>query len=363
MKLADFDYPLDRTLIAQRPPARRGGSRLMLLDRETGACRHGRFPDFLDEVTSDDLVVLNQTKVIPARVRGEKAGTGGNVEMLFLHPAEPSHWSVLAKGRLREGQQVRFPDGHAVTVTGNEGNGLWTVQMNGQGDVVKWLHHIGRVPVPPYIERSGAPADERLDRRRYQTVYATVPGSVAAPTAGLHFSAAQLQELVRRRIPVVRLTLHIGTGTFQPIRCDEIEAHRMAAEAVELDASVCRAVAATRQRGGRVIAVGTSTVRALESACDPIGSDSSSCGGLVKPWRGKTTLFITPGYRFRVVDGLLTNFHLPKSSLLCLVSAFAGRDRVLAAYREATEARYRFYSYGDAMFIHSRPRGQTVRNV
>lgn len=363
MKLADFDYPLDRALIAQRPPARRGGSRLMLLDGETGAFRHGRFPDFLDEVTSDDLVVLNQTKVIPARVLGEKAETGGNVELLFLHPAEPSCWSVLAKGRLREGQQVRFSDGHAVTVMGNEGNGRWTVQMNGQGDVVKWLHRIGRVPVPPYIERSGEPAEERLDRRRYQTVYAAVPGSVAAPTAGLHFSAAQLRALTRRRIPVVRLTLHIGAGTFQPIRCEEIEAHRMAAEEVEIDASICRAVAATRQRGGRVIAVGTSTVRALESAYDPSGSDSSSSGGQVKPRRGWTTLFITPGYRFRVVDGLLTNFHLPKSSLLCLVSAFAGRDRLLAAYREAMEARYRFYSYGDAMFIHRGQRGQTMRNI
>jgi S-adenosylmethionine:tRNA ribosyltransferase-isomerase len=351
MKLPDFDYPLDRALIAQRPPARRGTSRLMLLDRKTGAFGHGRFQDFLAEVTPDDLVVLNQTKVIPARVLGEKAGTGGNVELLFLHPAEPSRWSVLAKGRLREGQQVRFYDGHAVTVTGDEGDGRWTVQMNGQGDVVAWLRRIGRVPVPPYIERFGSSLEERLDRRRYQTLYAAVPGSVAAPTAGLHFSAAQLRELERRRIPVVKLTLHIGVGTFQPIRCEEIEAHRMAAEAVEIDASVGRAVVETRQRGGRVIAVGTSTVRALESAAD---SD-----GQVKSWRGWTKLFIAPGYRFRVVDGLLTNFHLPKSSLLCLVSAFAGRDRLLAAYRAATEARYRFYSYGDAMFIRVEQRGRT----
>jgi S-adenosylmethionine:tRNA ribosyltransferase-isomerase len=346
MKLADFDYPLDRALIAQAPPARRGASRLMLLDRETGTFQHGRFQDFLDELTPDDLVVLNQTKVIPARVIGEKTDTGGRVELLFLHPTEPSRWSVLAKGKLREGQQVRFPDGHGVTVVADEGGGRWTIQSNGQGDVVRWLTRIGRVPVPPYIERSGAPAEQRLDRRRYQTIYAAVPGSVAAPTAGLHFSSAQLRTLAQRKIPVARLTLHIGVGTFQPIRCEEIAQHRMAAESVEIDASVGRAVAAARQRGGRVIAVGTSTVRALESACDPSGPD-----GAVTPRRGWTELFISPGYRFRVADALLTNFHLPKSSLLCLVSAFAGREHVLAAYRSAMAARYRFYSYGDAMFI------------
>lgn len=358
MKLADFDYPLDRTLIAQIPPARRGNSRLMLVDRSTGAFQHARFQNFLDELTPDDLVVLNQTKVIPARVTGEKADTGGRVELLFLHPVEAGRWSVLAKGKLREGQQVRCSDGHGVTVVGDEGDGRWTVQSNGQGDVVKWLQRIGRVPVPPYIERSdiersGTAAEQRLDRSRYQTVYASAPGSVAAPTAGLHFSSAQLQSLERRRIPVARLTLHIGVGTFQPIRCHDIAEHRMAAEAVEIDESVSRSVSAARQRGGRVIAVGTSTVRALESAAAPDGA--------VKPGRGWTELFISPGYRFRVVDALLTNFHLPKSSLLCLVSAFAGREQALAAYRAAMAARYRFYSYGDAMFIRSRQTVHTGR--
>ena len=343
MKLSDFDYPLDRSLIAQRPPARRGESRLMRLDRETGAFEHGRFKDFLDELTSDDLVVLNQTKVIPARVIGRKADTGGGVELLFLHPWEPSRWSVLARGQLREGQQVRFSDGHGVTVVGDEGDGRWTVRSNGQGDVMRWLQRIGRVPVPPYIRRTGSPAEAQLDRRRYQTVYAAVPGSVAAPTAGLHFSPAQLRDLDRRGIPVARLTLHIGVGTFQPIRSEEIAAHRMAAEHVEVDESVVRAVAAARRRRGRVIAVGTSAVRALESAA---GAD-----GLIRPMDGWTDLFISPGHRFRVVDALLTNFHLPKSSLLCLVAAFAGRERLLAAYRAAMHAHYRFYSYGDAMFI------------
>jgi S-adenosylmethionine:tRNA ribosyltransferase-isomerase len=199
------------------------------------------------------------------------------------------------------------------------------------------------VPVPPYINRVGTAAEQRVDRRRYQTVYASFPGSVAAPTAGLHFSAAQLRQLASRKIPLAKLTLHIGVGTFQPIRCHEVEQHQMAAEYVEVDDAVGRAVARARRRGGRVIAVGTSTVRALESAA------TENDG--VKPFRGWTDLFITPGYRFRAVDGLLTNFHLPKSSLLCLVSAFAGRERLLAAYRAAIEARYRFYSYGDAMFI------------
>jgi S-adenosylmethionine:tRNA ribosyltransferase-isomerase len=353
MKPTDFDYPLDRALIAQRPPARRGQSRLMLLDRETGAYEHARFQAFLDELTPDDVLVLNQTKVIPARVIGEKTDTGGRVELLFLHQIEPSRWSVLAKGKLRKGQEVRCSDGHGVTVVDDEGAGRWTVESNGQGDVVKWLHRIGQVPVPPYIERSGESAEERLDRRRYQTVYASTPGSVAAPTAGLHFSDAQLRALERRNIPVAKLTLHIGVGTFQPIRCDDIADHRMAAEAVEIDESVSRAVETTRLRGGRVIAVGTSTVRALESAADP--------DGRVKPCRGWTELFISPGYCFRVVDALLTNFHLPKSSLLCLVSAFAGRERLLAAYRQATASGYRFYSYGDAMFIRPDRINRTVR--
>ncbi|MBI3620709.1 MAG: tRNA preQ1(34) S-adenosylmethionine ribosyltransferase-isomerase QueA, partial [Nitrospirae bacterium] len=215
---------------------------------------------------------------------------------------------------------------------------------------------IGRVPVPPYIERSGAATEERLDRRRYQTLYAAVPGSVAAPTAGLHFSAAQLRRLQARDIPSAKLTLHIGVGTFQPIRCEDVTEHHMAAEYCEIDESVSRAVTAARQRGGRVIAVGTSTVRALESAATE--------KGVVNPFRGWTDLFITPGHRFRVIDALLTNFHLPKSSLLCLVGAFAGRERVLDAYRAATAAGYRFYSYGDAMFIRTatEPRGREGSN-
>ncbi|MEW6325598.1 MAG: tRNA preQ1(34) S-adenosylmethionine ribosyltransferase-isomerase QueA, partial [Nitrospirota bacterium] len=287
-------------------------------------------------------VVLNRTKVIPARVVGKKAETGGAVELLFLHPAGDRRWRALAKGSLREGQHIMFSDGHRVTVTGEEGHGCWQVSLNGQGDLLAWLRRVGLVPVPPYIRRDGA-IHERLDRRRYQTLYASAPGSVAAPTAGLHFSAAQLRRLRERRIPVAKLTLHIGVGTFQPIRCDRVEQHRMAAEYCEVDAAVGRAVERARRWGGRVVAVGTSTVRALESAASPDGA--------VAPLQGWTELFIHPGYRFRAVDALLTNFHLPKSSLLCLVGAFAGRDRLLAAYRAAVEARYRFYSYGDAMFI------------
>jgi S-adenosylmethionine:tRNA ribosyltransferase-isomerase len=315
----------------------------MLLDRETGEFRHGRFQDFLDELTPDDLVVLNQTKVIPARVVGEKAATGGRVELLFLHPAANRRWNVLAKGKLQEGQEIRFADGHRVTVAGREGDGRWQVVLNGQGDLLAWLNRMGEVPVPPYIARSGSIAEHRLDHRRYQTVYAEMPGSVAAPTAGLHFSAAHLRQLRSRHIPVAKLTLHIGVGTFQPIRCHEVAQHRMAAEYFEIDIRTARAVADAHRRGGRVIAVGTSTVRALESA--------ASEAGRIAPGSGWTELFITPGYQFRVVDGLLTNFHLPKSSLLCLVSALAGRERLLAAYRAAAAARYRFYSYGDAMFI------------
>ncbi len=345
MKLSDFDYPFDRSLIAQRPPARRGGSRLLTLDRESGAMRHGRFPDLLEELTPDDLLVVNQTRVWPARVIGKKASTGGVVELLFLHAMPPSAdcWRVVAKGQLRDGQRIAFPDGHHVDVVASEGEGRWQVRLNGQGDLASWLARVGHIPVPPYITRSGSAAEDRLDRRRYQTVYAGVPGSVAAPTAGLHFSAAQLRRLDARKIAIAKLTLHIGVGTFQPIRCEEIGQHRMAAEYLEIDQTVSDAIAATRRRGGRVIAVGTSTVRALESAV--------TADGGVKPYRGWTDLFITPGYRFGVVDALVTNFHLPKSSLLCLVSAFAGRERLLAAYRAAAASGYRFYSYGDAMFI------------
>ncbi len=343
MKLAAFDYPLDRSLIAQTPPPRRGASRLMILDRATGRYRHGAFADFLAELTPDDLLVLNRTKVIPARVVGKKTATGGAVELLFLHPVGARRWRALAKGSLREGQTLVFPDGHGVTVVTDEGRGCWQVELNGQGDLLAWLDRVGQVPVPPYIHRDGAAAEARLDSRRYQTLYASAPGSVAAPTAGLHFSAAQLRQLQARRIPVAKLTLHIGIGTFQPIRCNEIGQHRMAAEYCEVGASVGRLVERTRRRGGRVVAVGTSVVRALESAAD-------SRGGL-GPFRGWTDLFIRPGYRFSVVDALLTNFHLPKSSLLCLVGAFAGRERLLAAYAAAVDARYRFYSYGDAMFI------------
>ena len=351
MKLSALDYPFDRSLIAQEPLPRRGRSRLLSLDRTTGEIAHGTFPDLLAELTPTDLLVLNQTKVWPARVVGKKSTTGGAAELLFLHPVATPHaaqvehrWHVLAKGRLRCGQRVEFPDGHHIEVMADEGNGYWQVQLNGHGDMTRWFGRVGQVPLPPYIKRPIGRLAQ--DRRSYQTIYARVPGSVAAPTAGLHFSAGQLRRLRAEGIPIAMLTLHIGVGTFQPIRCDDVEQHRMASEYLEVDAVLCRSIDKTRQRDGRVIAVGTSTVRALETAARD--------GGRLRPFLGWTDLFILPGYRFRIVDALLTNFHLPKSSVLCLASAFAGRERLLAAYGEAVRRGYRFYSYGDAMFIRTK---------
>ncbi len=336
MQIADFDYALPDELIARHPPERRRDARLLevaaaLVDRQFAA-----LPELLD---AGDLLVFNDTKVIPARLMGRKE-TGGRIEVLIERVTGVHH--ALAQVRSskppRPGMTLAFGDA-AARVAGRAG-GFYEIEFDVPVDEV--LDRVGEMPLPPYI---GRPA-EAADAERYQTVYARTPGAVAAPTAGLHFDAAMLEETRAAGVGHAWVTLHVGAGTFQPLRHEQVSANRLHAERVVVDAATAAAVERTRAGGGRVIAVGTTSVRALEAAAG---------GGRVEPFAGETELFITPGYAFRAVDAMLTNFHLPRSSLLMLVAAFAGHDRILAAYEHAVRERYRFFSYGDAMFLTPEP--------
>lgn len=343
MKLSDFHYELPDALIARYPAAERTGSRMLVLDGVTGAIEHRQFVDLLDYLRSEDLLVFNNTRVIPARLFGAKE-SGGRIEILIERLLDTR--TVLAHIRAsrapKSGTKVFLarteadaPGDEMVTVVGKE-NDLYT--MSFANDALAVLNDYGHMPLPPYIDRE----DTLSDRERYQTVYAQREGAVAAPTAGLHFSAEYLQRCRALGIEFGYVTLHVGAGTFRPVRVENVVDHRMHAEYIEVDAKLCAQVAAAHARGGRVIAIGTTSVRALESA---------AASGELKPFSGDTQIFIYPGYRFRVVDRLLTNFHLPESTLLMLVSAFAGCENVLNAYRTAVAQRYRFFSYGDAMLV------------
>ena len=336
MRRADFSYELPAELIAQAPLPGRSASRLLACDGATGTLRDLAFRDLPELLAPGDLLVLNDTRVLPARLRGTKP-TGGAVEIVLERLTGDRTFLAQARSSkgFRPGSTIELPGGARAEVTGRAGD-LFEMELDTAAEDYFTTH--GEMPLPPYIGRPAGPAD----RERYQTVYAREPGAVAAPTAGLHFDAALFEALAARRVEVARLTLHVGAGTFQPVRVDDILEHRMHPERVRVDASVVDAVAATRVRGGRVVAVGTTVVRSLESAAR---------SGRLTPLEGETDLFIYPGFRFRVVDALITNFHLPESTLLMLVSAFAGRERVLEAYRHAVAARYRFFSYGDAMFV------------
>jgi S-adenosylmethionine:tRNA ribosyltransferase-isomerase len=339
-RLSDFDYELPSELIAQSPAEERDRSRLLHLS-DDGTIQHRRFTDLPGILEPGDLLVLNDTRVFPARLEGVRSG-GGRCELLLLERLDSHEWRVLARParKLRSSDRVSFGEGKLeAEVLAVEDDGKRIVRFRFDGDWDGLLDALGRTPLPPYIESS---EDESVTRRRYQTVYARSRGSIAAPTAGLHFTEDALDALRRRGIEIAFLTLHVGHATFQPIRVEEIEAHRMGVERYLIPGETKKKI---RAATGRVIAVGTTTVRALESAA----LDDFPAG-----WR-ETDLFITPGFEFRVVSRLLTNFHLPKSSLLVLVSAFGGRERVLAAYREAVRERYRFYSFGDAMLL-DRPR-------
>ncbi len=336
MRRADFSYPLPQELIARHPLPERGGSRLLALDGGSGALRDLRFADLPTLLAPGDLLIVNDTRVVPARVHGRKA-SGGACEILLERLLGPRRLLVQARASkgLKAGGTIGLPGGACATVTGRRGE-FYELELD--RDALPYLESHGSMPLPPYLGRDAEPSD----RERYQTVYATEPGAVAAPTAGLHFDQAMLARLRAGGVAIARLTLHVGAGTFQPLRADEIEAHRLHAERFRLPAETVAAIAAARARGGRVVAVGTTVVRALESA---------AAGGALAAGEGETELFIRPGFRFRVVDALVTNFHLPESTLLVLVAAFAGRERVLAAYHHAVGQRYRFFSYGDAMFV------------
>ncbi|MCB1679128.1 MAG: tRNA preQ1(34) S-adenosylmethionine ribosyltransferase-isomerase QueA [Halioglobus sp.] len=346
MKRADFHYELPPELIAQHPLPRRSASRLLHLDGATGVVRHCAFTQILDLLRPRDLLVFNDTRVLPARLWGRKE-SGGRLEILIerITGTHTALAHIRSSKSPKPGSDILLcaaegtPAGpHRLRVTAREG-ALYCLSSAGGLPLARILGEIGHMPLPPYIQREDAEAD----RERYQTVYASRDGAVAAPTAGLHFDRELLTQIRARGIRQAAVTLHVGAGTFQPVRADEIEDHVMHAEYVEVDASVCAAVTAARERGGRVVAVGTTAVRSLESA--------SRAGGVIQPYRGDTDIFIYPGYRFHSVDALVTNFHLPESTLLMLVSALAGREHIMSAYRAAIAARYRFFSYGDAMFI------------
>ncbi|MFI5206783.1 MAG: tRNA preQ1(34) S-adenosylmethionine ribosyltransferase-isomerase QueA [Gemmatimonadales bacterium] len=344
MKTSDFDYELPPALIAQVPAAVRDSSRLLVIDRRTGGradgVRHLAFSDFPSLIQSGDVVVLNDSRVIPARLLPRRKG-GGAAEVLLLTHEKDGAWRALVKpgARIRAGDTLTLGGDDAVEIVDRLESGERRVRLVGPGGDEAVLARRGHVPLPPYIARP----DTMEDRERYQTVYADPLGSVAAPTAGLHFTTALLAALEAKGVNVVRLTLHVGLGTFRPVTVEDPARHPMDAEPYVVSEEAARAVASAKERGGRVWAVGTTTTRVLESAAAENGS--------VRAGPGSTSLFIRPGYTFRVVDRLLTNFHLPRSTLLMLVCAFAGTERALDAYREAVLRGYRFYSYGDAMAV------------
>jgi S-adenosylmethionine:tRNA ribosyltransferase-isomerase len=355
MLISDFDYELPEELIAQAPLAERDASRMLVLDRARAAWRDSAFAGLPAELREGDHVVVNNTRVFPARLVGRREPTGGQVELFLLEQRADDVWDALARParRLARGQQISFGDGRLraeVIEAGDESRR--TVRFDYAGDFDALLEEFGQVPLPPYIKRApgtdgaGAAGEARRaeDRERYQTIYAGRRGAIAAPTAGLHFTPRVLERLRARGVSVTEITLHVGYGTFAPVRVSDLGAHSVAAEHYEITPEAAATLDEARVRGARIVAVGTTTVRALESAADERTRR-------LKPGARSTALTITPGYEFKIVDALVTNFHLPRSSLLVLVASFAGRELTLAAYRHAVAARYRFYSYGDCMLI------------
>ncbi|MBW3541390.1 MAG: tRNA preQ1(34) S-adenosylmethionine ribosyltransferase-isomerase QueA [Planctomycetes bacterium] len=345
-----YDYHLPEGLIARRPLAERERARLLVVNRLTGRFTHSTMAELPGLLAGGDCLVLNDTQVVPARLFGRRSRTGGKWEGLFLEVVEPGVWRIIGqtRGRLEPGETIEVFPAHApgaaeslrLELVHRESDGQWVVRANSNEDAFALLAKFGTVPLPPYIER---PIADEADWQAYQTTFARRPGAVAAPTAGLHFTPALLERCRSRGIGIAFVTPHVGLGTFRPIAVERLSAHQMHAEWCELPPATASVLQETRSRGGRIIAVGTTAVRTLESA-------ALHTGGLAA-WTGQTDLFIRPPWQFRAVDGLVTNFHLPRSTLLVLVSALAGRERVLRAYAEAIAERYRFYSYGDAMLI------------
>lgn len=340
MKTADFDYELPQELIAQDPLEQRDSSRLLILDKKTGERTHRIFHDIIDYLHEGDCLVINNTKVIPARLIGEREGTGGKVEVLLLKRKTDNVWETLVKPgkKARPGMRLSFGGGllHAeVQEVVDEGNRL--IRFEYEGIFEEILDQLGQMPLPPYITH------QLKDKNRYQTVYAKYEGSAAAPTAGLHFTEELLQQIQEKGVKIARVTLHVGLGTFRPVKVDDVTQHHMHTEFYHVSQEAADIINETKKRGGRVICVGTTSCRTIESAADP--------QGVVQATEGDTDIFIYPGYQFKVLDCLITNFHLPESTLLMLVSALAGKENIMAAYKEAVEMKYRFFSFGDAMFI------------
>ncbi|WP_097558188.1 tRNA preQ1(34) S-adenosylmethionine ribosyltransferase-isomerase QueA [Lactiplantibacillus plantarum] len=342
LTLEDFDYDLPHELIAQTPIKKRDSSRLLELDRQTGEMQDKHFYDIIDQLNPGDTVVMNNSRVMPARLYGVKPETGGHAEVLLLHNTEGDEWETLMKPakRAKVGTVISFGDGKlTATVTAEKEDGIRMIEFHYDGIFMEILESLGETPLPPYIK-------EKLDDPdRYQTVYAKENGSAAAPTAGLHWTKELLQKVQDKGIKLVYLTLHVGLGTFRPVEEDNIDDHKMHSEFYRLDEDAAKTLNEVRQNGGRIIATGTTSIRTLET----IGSKFD---GEIKPDSGWTDIFIKPGYQWKVVDAFITNFHLPKSTLVMLVAAFTGRDMILKAYQHAIDEKYRFFSFGDAMFIH-----------
>lgn len=340
MKTSDFFYDLPEELIAQDPLEDRTASRLLVLNRETGAVEHKIFSDVIDYLNEGDCLVINNTRVIPARLIGEKEGTGGKVEVLLLKRRANDVWETLVKPgkKLRPGARVTFGDGRLkaeILEIAEEGNRL--VRFYYEGIFEEILDSLGEMPLPPYITH------KLEDKEMYQTVYAKYDGSAAAPTAGLHFTKELLSKIEEKGIKIASITLHVGLGTFRPVKVDDVNNHHMHTEWYEVNAEAADIINETKRNGGRVICVGTTSCRTIESVADE--------NGYMKAKTGETDIFIYPGYKFKVMDGLITNFHLPESTLVMLVSAFAGKENVLAAYETAVKEKYRFFSFGDAMIL------------
>lgn len=338
MQLSEFDFPFDPSLIATHPTLPRDQARLLVLQRVDCSLAHHRVDELPDLLQAGDLLVVNDTKVLAARVTGFKRPSGAEVEILFVKDLGDAIWEVLIKGTFRPGQRIEMGP-EAVAVVVERGATRTTVRVESPIPLSEWLRQHGRMPLPPYMKR--APTDQ--DREWYQTLFAQHEGAIAAPTAGLHFTPKLLARLQQRGIGLTTVTLHVGVGTFKPVTVDQIEDHRMGAEWIEVGAEAVRAIEQARATGKRIVAVGTTVVRTLETA--------ARTDGQIRPYRGETDMFMTPGFSFKVVDALLTNFHLPRTTLLMLVSALAGTECLRQAYAEAVRERYRFYSYGDAMLI------------
>lgn len=340
MKTSDFYYDLPEELIAQDPLEDRTASRLLVLDRKTGAVKHKIFSDVIDYLNKGDCLVINNTRVIPARLIGEKEGTGGKVEVLLLKRRANDVWETLVKPgkKLKPGAKITFGDGRLraeVLEVVEEGNRL--VKFHYEGIFEEILDSLGEMPLPPYITH------KLEDKEMYQTVYAKFDGSAAAPTAGLHFTKELLNKIEEKGIKIASITLHVGLGTFRPVKVDDVNNHHMHTEWYEVNAEAADIINETKRNGGRVICVGTTSCRTIESVADE--------NGYMKAKTGETDIFIYPGYKFKIMDGLITNFHLPESTLVMLVSAFAGKENVLSAYETAVKERYRFFSFGDAMIL------------